>query len=1141
MKGKKSRIFGVLMALVLALTLAGVGAPAPASADPGVLDWSEVIIPGVGAPTENQLAPDTSLGPIAVSPDGRTLLAAVVDETAVPPPSAWYLYRSTDGGYTWREMTGFTLAMAATGDTSPIVAIEVSPLWADDDIMVVATEAYVYMSGDKGQPFDALAIVPGTVPEGVDDDLITSLDVALDKDEDLVILVGTKDLDDDDWGGVFLATEPTWNWVDQQVGNVVYDTKYDVLAVAFSPSYATDKQIVAVVTDDVGYVDPGGVDDDGDGFVDEDPINGIDDDVDGLVDEDPAVGDFVWNGLETRFTTKHGATGWGSVIVDAVFLDKDDHTFPSEHACIAFPDDYKANPDLGAFYPFVGLSAYAEGKNPDTMIMDIGMGPMPVAFPAYAPLGDVYRVETMLGLFSSAVDLNVRGAADTAANIWSLALSGDWEDCIIIVGSDGINYWEPAQLTVHTSGDGGTNWLPSMKFPTGIDFVMDYMAPVVGMSANCHANVLMAPDFAESYVAYAGTIGFDSGFSVTISGGSSWNQRGLIDAQIVDIYDLTPSPDYATDSTLYMVTGGPTGGIMALMMPDWSSLWKATDVSATGRATWERVCTSVFTIDMATMSMLTFDTLVVLPDGVVFITELWTTTIARSTDAAATFTKRIPTVAAISAWYPVDMSTIIIGDPNGDLWRTTDAGATWTDPGELDETSEIPDVVAVYWIAAGPEYPADETILVGDDDGNVYLSIDDGITFERVGLTGPGVGGEWMNVAFDPDYAVNEIVYAAGDWGSGVQRWNPEDELWEQVLSSPSPQPIYIYWKGLVAAEDGALYACAEWDSSPGVDGVWGTVDDVWLTGVWRTVDPTTSLEWAGPTWESMGGWALPAWVWNLSVVPGSNTLFAIDAVAPGVWIFTDTLVGPVSLVSPVNESSAGTIVEGTAMARVVLSWEAVPGATEYEYEVALDAGFLSKVEVAPGVTTGTATGTVVDVDLWPNTTYYWRVRVSAPLYSPQSEIWSFTTVLGPAAARPSLLSPTSGTTGECASDVSLQPVFQWSGLVDATAYELQVATSYDFSTGVVIDKTGAAALGPETAFPCDVTLAYDTDYFWRVRALSGVNVSPWSDTGCFSTMEEPVPAAAEPIPGWVWALIAIGVIFAAAVIVLIMRTRRPV
>jgi hypothetical protein len=72
MKGKKPKIFGLLMALVLALGLAVAAVPVvPASADPGA-EWDEFNIPSEDGKV---LLENHWVGPIAVSPDGETIFA----------------------------------------------------------------------------------------------------------------------------------------------------------------------------------------------------------------------------------------------------------------------------------------------------------------------------------------------------------------------------------------------------------------------------------------------------------------------------------------------------------------------------------------------------------------------------------------------------------------------------------------------------------------------------------------------------------------------------------------------------------------------------------------------------------------------------------------------------------------------------------------------------------------------------------------------------------------------------------------------------------------------------------------------------------------------------------------------------------
>ena len=221
-------------------------------------------------------------------------------------------------------------------------------------------------------------------------------------------------------------------------------------------------------------------------------------------------------------------------------------------------------------------------------------------------------------------------------------------------------------------------------------------------------------------------------------------------------------------------------------------------------------------------------------------------------------------------------------------------------------------------------------------------------------------------------------------------------------------------------------------------------------------------------------------------------------------------------------------------MATVVFAWEGIAEADEYQYQVAIDPDFDtifadSAANVQPVV------GNVGIVTLPSGATYYWKAKVVMPLPSQWSDTRSFTTPLGHELAKPYPNDPDYGETG-----VALQPVLQWTGLAKATNYELQVAEDSDW-TNLVVDKTGAAALGDVTAFAITSDLDLGTTYFWRVKAMSVTSESPWSDTSSFTTIAEVDEVGAEPTPTWVWVVIAISAILLIAVIVLIARTRRAV
>ena len=978
MKGNKAKLFGVVMALVLAVALASVGVVQDASADPGILHWTEITIPEEGAAGDYALWSGSEVGPIAVSPDGGTIFAA-------SGPGLDTLMRSDDG-YIWKQVMTELDNVAATTFLGPIVDIVVSPDWEDDDTVIVATDTDVCISGDRGVEFTTMAAPGGT---------ITSLDATLDEDFRLALVAGSSD-------NVYLMTWPLGGWVPQEVTPL-----YSVLDVVFSTDYATDAQIVAVVT----------------------------------------------NGILTWVQAKFGDSAWGATITNATLFDTTTLPTPapfgSSRACIGLPDDYDAyNPTL-----FVGVVGDTDE-------------------------GDVYLI-AWVGSVWAAIDLNVRDAGvheDTQTDIWSIAVSGDAADATILVGTELLNTTvAPRQYLVYRSTDGGTTWAPSSKQPTG----------------EIEATVVMGSD-------YVGTKGVESAFSAADEAMMSWNQRGLIDAVITEINDVVPSPGYAVNGTLFMVTYD------AVMV---NSLWQTTN-SGTN---WERVFCSTLTNIKGEPAACLFDMVRLTSDGGTFVAEEDTVEMRLSADDTATWS-RIAAQEPITALAVASLDTLYTGDTNGNLWMTTNGAITWDKPDESDITGEVTS------IALGPE----GAILVGDDDGTVYICRDKSVAYEleRVGPGAVDTTTNKMYVAFDADYDVNATIYA-GSAGSDIDRFVIDaSTTWKNIHTG-------IDVASLVATDDGTLYAAD------------ATAAGLTAGGVARSVNPTSIIP-GEPTFEMMGILlALPATaeLEVLRVAPG-NILFAVNtATAPDQLLtYTDTLTGKVIPATPTDGTTSGDILEREGLARVVLSWQGKIGAASYQYQVALDEAMLTVIAGASGYTAGQ----VVDVELWLDTTYYWRVRVAAnpvgaPLLSQWSETWSFNTPLGPGAARPILENPEAGQ-----EDVVLRPVLEWSGLIDTINYELIVAEDCDWGN-LVVDKTGTAALGTVTVYAITTDLEYGTDYCWKVRALSATSESPWSDIGTFTTIAEPTAAEAAPTPAWVWVVIAISAILLIAVIVLIVRTRRAV
>jgi hypothetical protein len=319
-----------------------------------------------------------------------------------------------------------------------------------------------------------------------------------------------------------------------------------------------------------------------------------------------------------------------------------------------------------------------------------------------------------------------------------------------------------------------------------------------------------------------------------------------------------------------------------------------------------------------------------------------------------------------------------------------------------------------------------------------------------------------------------------------------------------------------------------------------------------------------------------------ISLSAGTVKLWACDSIATPdkLYSFTDNLLTTATtLTSPADGMAISVNPVSGKSFDVTFTWERPSSkAAKYDVWVAFDSDFSEVVNkstaydpagdpstvslvVGPSGNTGPPDTLL---EFMPGTTYYWKVRVSqaGPIYSPWSEVRSFT--IGSLEEKvPGLLSPANGATG-----VSLTPAFSWSPVTGAAKYDFQLAAA-PFAAS--FRSPIASASVAETGVRPITKLDNDRTYFWRVRVVGG----EWSAIANFATEvipEEPAPpvvvqqvpppviqippapapppdiiippAPAPPAPitpAYIWAIIIIGAILVIAVIVLIVRTRRPV
>jgi len=216
---------------------------------------------------------------------------------------------------------------------------------------------------------------------------------------------------------------------------------------------------------------------------------------------------------------------------------------------------------------------------------------------------------------------------------------------------------------------------------------------------------------------------------------------------------------------------------------------------------------------------------------------------------------------------------------------------------------------------------------------------------------------------------------------------------------------------------------------------------------------------------------------------------------------YRDTLTSPAIQVLPENGTSGiGSLVDHTVR-NIDIDWETMEGATNYEWQCSYSTDF----STIPAGFNGTTSASYIRLPtLEPATTYYWRVRACAPVHSPWSPKWSITTSMDTEGVNLKPETPTAGAEG-----VSIKPIFQWTAVIGAEAYELLVATDADFTHPVIV-KINEYSLNTN-AWQCDVSLDYETTYYWKVRATSASTYSAWSSTGVFTTESAPTTDESPP------------------------------
>jgi photosystem II stability/assembly factor-like uncharacterized protein len=162
----------------------------------------------------------------------------------------------------------------------------------------------------------------------------------------------------------------------------------------------------------------------------------------------------------------------------------------------------------------------------------------------------------------------------------------------------------------------------------------------------------------------------------------------------------------------------------------------------------------------------------------------------------------------------------------------------------------------------------------------------------------------------------------------------------------------------------------------------------------------------------------------------------------------------------------------------LLFRWDRYEGATDYIFEIANDEDFTTSWTIPQDSNSVNFTVPLFDHE------YFWRVKAMHPEdESEWTEVWSFTTT-----NTVELSSPENN-----AEEVNSCPKFTWVAIDGVSEYEIAVDLEEDFpnpKTLIVDDNFNQ----------CQEAMEKNTIYYWKVRAVTGLDSSDWSDTWSFKT-----------------------------------------
>lgn len=453
--------------------------------------------------------------------------------------------------------------------------------------------------------------------------------------------------------------------------------------------------------------------------------------------------------------------------------------------------------------------------------------------------------------------------------------------------------------------------------------------------------------------AVAGTSGNESAFAISRNNGQTFNDISLIDTALSNLRDVAISAD---GSKVYLVTDDGND----------LSLWRKV-------TNWERVLSRPGTANYIVR---------IAPEDAdaIYMAKKDASSIYYSNDGGETewFTRTCEVDIQDLA---IESALVIYAlNSEGKVSKSTSTGITWGTAisTKLDEDTG-------HMIASVDR----DNLLVGSTNGYVAYSTDGGSSWNKIPKILHHSAGR-VQVVADKDFATNKTIYAASDTGGRkIKRWKiGTNTYWAEIFGNVVPGRIY----GLVT-DSNALYAL-EFNPQNNQSTLWQCLLPTEATDVspsWKATSTTTSTD------ATDTNVFLNARPQALKLNPGGK-LWAIKTNDTNrLYSFTD-IMAELQLKAPepefINPVNA---VTGSAN-EIVFRWDRWSTATEYTLYIALDEDFNKLVTTITeesdqstiAVPVGPDQEGDTNVNFMPGAIYYWRVRVTQPVYNLYSETRSF-------------------------------------------------------------------------------------------------------------------------------------------------------